>query len=56
MKTPKRKIKDKLEKVVKQIVKIRDNNTCQKCLKKVTGSNCHASHVIPVSRAGRLPY
>ena len=56
MKTPKRKIKDKLEKVVKSIVKIRDNNTCQKCLKKVSGANCHASHVIPVSRDGRLAF
>ena len=54
MKTPKRKLKDKLEKIVKSIVKIRDKNICQKCLKKVEGANCHASHVIPVSRDGRL--
>ena len=56
MKTPKRKLKDKLEKIVKSIVKIRDKNICQKCLKKVEGANCHASHVIPVSRDGRLAY
>ena len=55
-KTEKRKLKDKLEKIVKQIVKIRDNYTCQKCGKKVEGVNCHASHVIPVSRDGRLAY
>ena len=56
MKTPKRKIKDKLEKLVKDIVKKRDKNTCQKCLKVVKGSNCHASHVIPVSRDMRLAF
>lgn len=55
-KTIKRKLKDKLEKLVKKIVKIRDKNTCQKCGKVVEGSNCHASHVIPVSRDGRLAF
>lgn len=56
MKTPKKKIKDKLEKLVKKIVKHRDKNTCQRCNKIVSGANCHASHVIPVSRDGRLAY
>lgn len=55
-KTVKRKLKDKLEKIVKEIVKIRDDWTCQKCGKEVTGINCHASHVIPVSRDGRLAF
>lgn len=55
-KTEKRKLKDKLEKIVKEIVKIRDNYTCQKCGKEVEGVNCHASHVIPVSRDGRLAF
>ena len=39
MKTPKKKIKDKLEKVVKSIVKIRDKNICQKCQSIVTGKH-----------------
>ena len=55
-KTEKRKLKDKLEKIVKKIVKERDNYTCQKCGKFVEGVNCHASHVIPVSRDGRLAF
>jgi len=55
-KTPRRKLKDKLERLVKDYVKQRDNNTCQYCGKRVTGSDCHASHVIPVSRDGRLAY
>ncbi len=56
MKTERRKLKDKLEKLVKDFVKKRDNNTCQKCGKVVEGFNCHASHVIPVSGDGRLAF
>lgn len=56
MKTPKRKIKDKLEKLVKEQVKKRDKYICQRCSKKVEGTNCHASHVIPVSRDMRLAF
>ena len=52
----KKKLKDKLDKLVKDIVKIRDNNTCQHCNKYVEGVNCHGSHVIPVSRDGRLAF
>lgn len=44
----------KLDDTVKQLVKIRDNYTCQKCHKVVTGTNCHASHVIPVSSGNKL--
>ena len=55
-KTERRKLKDKLEKIVKDIIKERDNRACQKCGKQVTGSDCHASHVIPVSRDGRLAF
>jgi len=46
----------KLEKLVKDYVKRRDEYTCQKCGKVVEGSNCHASHVIPVSRSGYLQF
>ena len=42
--------------LVKRAVKKRDNNKCQKCGKEVKGSSCHASHVIPVSKDGRLAY
>ena len=53
-KTKKAKLKAKLIEIVKKIVKERDNYTCQYCGKQVEGSNCHASHIIPVSRDGRL--
>jgi 5-methylcytosine-specific restriction endonuclease McrA len=56
MKTEKRKLKDKLEKIVKEIVKIRDEYKCQHCHKQVSGVDCHGSHVIPISRDGRLAF
>ena len=49
-------LKKKLEKLVKDYVKRRDNYTCQHCGKVVEGVNCHASHVIPVSRSGYLQF
>lgn len=54
MKTKRKKIIDKLDELVKTNVKKRDNYTCQKCFKRVSGSNAHASHVIPVSRGNAL--
>ena len=49
-------LKKKLEKLVKDYVKRRDDYTCQRCGKFVDGTNCHASHVIPVSRSGFLQF
>lgn len=51
-----KKLKKQNEELAKEIVKRRDNYTCQRCGKKVSWSDCHASHVIPVSRDGRLAY
>lgn len=45
---------ERLDKLVKQIVYIRDNNTCQHCLVQVEGTNRHGSHVIPVSAGNKL--
>lgn len=63
VKTPTKKRKEsltaakkRLEILVKDYVKLRDNYTCQRCDKVVEGSNCHASHVIPVSRSGYLQF
>jgi 5-methylcytosine-specific restriction endonuclease McrA len=47
-------LQEKLDILVKTAVKIRDNYTCQKCGQKVEGSNCQASHVIPVSAGNKL--
>jgi len=56
MKSDKSKLKLKCEKLAKEIVKLRDNYTCQYCGAKVEGGNCHASHVIPVSYGHRFAY
>ncbi len=60
-KTPTRKalkkpLMKKLDKLVKDYVKRRDDYTCQRCGKFVEGADCHASHVIPVSRSGYLQF
>lgn len=50
------KLKKKLLELVKKYVKDRDENICQYCHKTVFGSNCHVSHVIPVSHGNRLAF
>jgi len=50
------KIKKELEDLVKVVAKERDNWTCQKCGKEVTGLGAHASHVIPVSASQFLRF
>jgi 5-methylcytosine-specific restriction endonuclease McrA len=50
------KIIKKLVDIAKTQAKIRDNYTCQKCGKKVEGSNAHGSHVIPVSAGNKLKW
>ena len=50
------KLKKKLMLLVKEYVKKRDNKTCQWCLKEVEGSNCHVSHVVPVSQGNALAF
>lgn len=50
------KIKKECDRLVKEIVKIRDRNICQKCGKKCVGSDCHGSHVVPVSAGNKLAF
>lgn len=54
--TERRKLKIELEKLVKDFVRNRDEHICQRCSQRCEGMNCHASHVIPVSRDGRLAF
>ena len=44
----------KLDELIKTKAKIRDKYICQRCGKKVEGSNAHGSHVIPVSAGNKL--
>ncbi len=54
MKTERRKLKDKLDVICREIIRIRDDNRCQRCHKPVEKSNAHCSHVIPKSRGDTL--
>lgn len=56
MKTPLRKAKEKLMKIVKNRVYTRDFDTCQWCGLMVSGSNRQASHVIAVSQGNALAF
>lgn len=49
-------LKKKLDKLVKDYVKQRDNYTCQRCNKIVEGTNCHASHVLPVGSHANMQF
>lgn len=53
-KTNRKTIIKKLDKLSKQVVYLRDKDTCQHCYKRVEGSNRHASHVVPVSAGHKL--
>lgn len=55
-KTVRQKLKDELEQLVKDFVRRRDNYTCRRCGRQVYGTNCHCSHVVPVSACGRLEF
>jgi hypothetical protein len=50
------KIKKDLEKLVKTYIKERDNYTDQRSGEKVSGVNCHASHVFPVGSCSVLQF
>lgn len=50
------KLKAKLEPLVKEYVKRRDNYTCLKCGRVVSGSNCHASHIFSVGAYPNLKF
>lgn len=49
-------LKKKLMNLIKAHVKRRDEHTCQRCSKELEGSNCHVSHVIPVSQGNALAF
>jgi len=49
-KTPRQRIVKRLDDLLREIVRLRDNDTCQKCGKTVYGSNSQPSHVIAKGR------
>ena len=52
--TDRKKLMDKLDKLCREIIIIRDENKCQKCGKYVEKKNAHCSHVIPRSHGNKL--
>lgn len=48
------KLRKQLDELAALVVKNRDAFTCQRCQKKVSGGNCHCSHVIPRSAGDAL--
>ncbi len=50
------KLKKKLMEIVKQHVRERDQNTDQRTGEVVYGSNCHCSHIMPVSSGNALAF
>ena len=55
-KTAKRKLIEKLEFVIRTYIRVRDKDTCQRCGKRVFGSESHTSHVIPKSHGNVLRF
>ena len=53
-KTERKKLTDKLDELCRDIIRIRDDMTCQRCHKQIEKSNAHCSHVIPKSRGNNL--
>lgn len=49
-------LQKELEELLKQCVRARDKDTCQRCEKLVYGSNSQTSHVIPKSQNTHLRY
>lgn len=46
VKSERKKLTKKLDDLCRDIVRLRDNNTCQKCGKRIEGSNSHPCHVV----------
>ena len=53
-KTKLAKLKDKADKLVRDIVRLRDDNICQKSGKYVEGSNAHTAHIVAKSQSTNL--
>ena len=46
IKSKRRRLTDRLDEVCRNIIRLRDNNQCQKCGKMVKGTDSHACHVV----------
>lgn len=46
MKSKRKRLTDRLDEVCLKVIRLRDNNQCQKCDKTISGSNSHPCHVV----------
>jgi len=49
-KSERTKLRDRCDKLFRQIILERDGDTCQRCGRYVEGRNAHVAHIIPRSR------
>jgi len=47
MRSERARLTSRLDKLCLKIVRLRDNNRCQKCNEHIEGSNSHPCHVVP---------
>ena len=53
-KTERRKLTDKLDGLIREIIRIRDDNKCQRCHKTIEGCNSHPCHVVATGRGASV--
>ena len=49
-----KRLTKRLDDLCREIVRIRDNNTCQKCRKYISGHDSHPSHVVAKGKGASL--
>lgn len=53
-KSKRKKLTEKLDGLIRQIVRLRDDNRCQKCGKFIEGSDSQPCHVVPKGKGASL--
>jgi 5-methylcytosine-specific restriction endonuclease McrA len=53
-KSERKKLTEKLDKLCREIIRERDNHTCQRCLKYIEGSNSQPCHVVSKKNGASL--
>jgi hypothetical protein len=53
-KSERKRLTKRLDDLCREIVRIRDRNTCQRCGKHITGHDSHPCHIIPKGKGASL--
>ena len=54
MKSERKRLTDRLDELCREIIRLRDDNKCQKCGKEVKGSDSQPSHVVAKGKGASL--